>query len=103
MTPILAHLIGDFLFQNDFMQKKTTSHWHCFVHIIFYTLPFLFTGLLWWQIFLIALQHYLQDRYGWALVWQTWTRQTPADKYPMGRFVVDQVLHIVFITGIASL
>lgn len=51
MNIYLAHLVGDFIFQNDWMAKgKKTSSLICLVHIITYLIPFLFCGLKWWQI-----------------------------------------------------
>ena len=100
---ILAHFIGDFLFQNDWMQKKTTSNLHCTIHVVVYLVPFLVTGLPWWKIVLIGVQHFLQDRLGWAVVWQKFVRQTPPEKWPTGRLIVDQVIHILFLYWIAGL
>lgn len=60
---IYAHLIGDFLIQNDWMARnKKRSTPICLIHILTYILPFIFTGLIWWQIILIAIEHFIQDR-----------------------------------------
>jgi hypothetical protein len=95
MNPILAHFIGDFLLQNAWMQKKTKSSWHCLVHVLVYSVPFTFTGLSHGVVLLILVQHFLQDRMGWAAAWQRFIRQTPG--WETGRLIVDQVLHISFI------
>ena len=100
---IYAHLIGDFLIQTDWMQRKRVSSWHCLVHSVVYLVPFLFTGLSGLQIAAIGLQHFFQDRFGWAEKWQKLARQTPADMWPTGRLLVDQTLHILFMAWIASL
>jgi hypothetical protein len=64
---ILAHLIGDYLLQNDWMaQNKQKSSWACTVHVATYMIPFFFCGLTEWQFLLIAIQHWVQDR---ASVW----------------------------------
>lgn len=56
---IYAHLIGDYLIQNDWMAKgKKTSTGICLVHIATYLLPFLFCGLKWWQVVAIGAQHF---------------------------------------------
>lgn len=99
---ILAHLVGDFLLQNDWMQKKTASNWHCLIHVVVYLVPFLFAGLSGWQIAAIGLQHFFQDRFGWAEKWQKLFRQTPSDKWPTGRLLVDQTLHILFMAWVVS-
>ena len=100
---MLAHAIGDFLFQNDWMQKKTTSSLHAAIHVATYLIPFAFTGLTWWQVALIGLQHFAQDRMGWAKVWQRFMRQTPPDRWPTGTLLVDQTLHACFMWWVAGL
>jgi len=100
---MLAHAIGDFMFQNDWMQKKTTSSLHAAVHVATYLIPFLFTGLAWWQVALIGLQHFAQDRMGWSKVWQRFMRQTPPDKWPTGTLLVDQTIHAAFMWWVAGL
>lgn len=60
---IFAHLIGDYLIQNDWMaQNKQKSSWACTVHVATYMIPFFFCGLTEWQFLLIAIQHWIQDR-----------------------------------------
>jgi len=103
MNWIYAHLIGDFVIQNDWMQRKGTSSLHCTVHVLTYLVPFLFAGLAWWQIILIGVQHWLQDRFNIAGRWQRVWLQTPAEKWPQGRFYVDQTLHVLWIAFVASL
>ena len=42
MEQLIAHLFGDYVFQNDWMaQNKTSSDWAAVVHAVVYTLPFL--------------------------------------------------------------
>lgn len=100
---LYAHLLGDFILQNDWMQRKGTSSWHCSVHVAVYMLPFALTGLPAWQLGLIAAQHWLQDRFGGAALWQRIWRQTPAEKWPQGRLWVDQSLHVLFMALVTSL
>jgi len=100
---IMAHAIGDFLLQNDWMQRKTTSTFHAVVHAACYLAPFLLTNLAWWQIALIGVQHCVQDRMGWARIWQRFVRQTPPDKWPTGTLLVDQTLHVVFMAWVGTL
>lgn len=43
MEQLLAHLTGDYLFQNNWMAKnKEKSSLACWIHCVFYMLPFLF-------------------------------------------------------------
>ena len=63
---IYAHLIGDYLLQNDWMAfNKKAVGWRgniiCFVHVIVYTIPFYLCNLESWQIVAIAIQHYVLD------------------------------------------
>lgn len=99
---IYAHLIGDFILQNDWMQRKGVSSLHCTIHVLFYLFPFLVTNLTGWQIILIGVQHWLQDRYALASKWQRVWRQTSASKWPQGRLWVDQTLHVLFIALITA-
>ena len=99
----VAHLIGDYLFQNDWMQKKTASSFHAAIHAFTYALPFLCCGLRWWQVAVIAAQHFAQDRLGWAKIWQRFVRQTPPDKWPVGTLLVDQTIHVLFIAWVVQL
>lgn len=103
---IYAHLIGDYLLQNDWMAKgKKTSSWICLVHIATYLLPFLFCGLQWWQVAAIGAQHFAQDRTR-AVVWMlNATGKGDFAKPPMAPWsiiVTDNVLHILFMAWIVT-
>ena len=95
---IYAHLIGDFILQNDHIGiGKKKSHKLCLLHIFMYMLPFLYTSATPLQFALIAVQHYLQDR--WHFVdWfcdLTGRFEHPATRV-WGRIIVDQILHILW-------
>ena len=104
---IYAHLIGDYLLQNDWMAlNKKERSWPCLVHVIVYMVPFLFTGLLWWQIILIGAQHYLQDRTQFV----AWFMRVKGSRLfgsgpcaPWSVIVTDNILHILFMAWVASL
>lgn len=104
---IYAHLIGDYLLQNDWMaQNKKITSLACLAHVFFYILPFIFTPLVWWQLVLIAFQHFLQDRYQFAL-WFLRLKGS-ADfalppSAPWSLIVVDNIFHILFIAFVAWL
>lgn len=107
MNPIIAHLIGDYLLQTDWMakQKKITS-WACIIHVLSYMVPFLFCGLPAWALFAIGAQHFAQDRWGFV-VWLM-NKKGSADfaKPPMAPWsiiVTDNVLHVVFISAVVAL
>jgi len=77
-SQIVAHLIGDYLLQSDWMAVEKTKRLRpALIHGIFYTLPFIFLMSFGWfwnavAFLLIALSHALIDRYrlaryvGWA-------------------------------------
>ena len=104
---IYAHLIGDYLLQNDWMaNSKKRSSWICAVHVLAYLLPFLFTPLAWWQLALIGVEHFAQDRTG-VVVWLMRTKGSAAFASgpcaPWSIIVTDNILHVLFMAGVAAL
>lgn len=71
MELILSHLIGDYVLQNNWMaNNKTTKSLAALVHVIVYTLPFLILVDMQWQGYVvIALTHFLIDRWRLARYW----------------------------------
>lgn len=76
------------------------------MHTLTYMFPFLFVGMGWWRLLLIGVQHFVQDRTG-AVVWLM--RKTDHARFaepPMGPWsivVTDNILHILWIAGVAAL
>lgn len=104
---IYAHLIGDYLIQNDWMANgKKRSSWICAVHILTYLLPFAFTVLSWWQIALIGAQHFAQDRTGFV-AWLMKAKGSAAFLQPpcgpWSAIITDNILHILWIAAVASI
>ena len=99
---IVAHLVGDFLLQNHWMQQKSKSSYVCSIHVFCYAMPFLFMvklGLIsGWQYLFILLEHWFQDRFGLHLKWMKFYRQTTPDLWPVGPLCMDQSWHLAFIT-----
>lgn len=98
---IIAHLVGDFLLQNHWMQRKSEDTFVCAVHIFMYLLPFAalhfvkpIPVLLCWLIFI---EHFIQDRFALHLKWMSLYGQSTSDKWPVGPLCVDQAMHIGFI------
>jgi hypothetical protein len=109
---ILAHLIGDFLFQNDWMAvEKKKSNLACTIHVFFYMIPFLLTEISIIQFLLIASQHWVQDRTSF-IAW--WCKRIGSfqgeikhhalvsnNKFervlPWGHFIKDQIFHSIWI------
>jgi hypothetical protein len=103
---IYAHLIGDFLIQNDWMAEgKKRSSVICTVHVLTYMLPFLFCHLTPLQFLLIYAQHWLQDRTPFV-IW--FMRRTGHEKFasppmaPWSVIVVDQILHILWMAAVVA-
>lgn len=104
---VYAHLIGDYIIQNDWMaQNKKRSHLHCAVHVATYMLPFLLCGLAWWQLILIAGQHYLLDKthfVGWFMEAKGSKQFRDGALSPWSWVVIDNILHILWIAFVAWL
>lgn len=101
---ILAHLIGDYLLQNDWMAtRKRSSSLACLLHVFFYTSSFVLviesmTGWPWWAYVLIAVGHYPFDRYGLARKYMAWNDQGSfADNLgPWSVIIVDNTFHLLW-------
>lgn len=112
---LVAHLVGDYLFQSDWMaQNKTKSVRAAMIHAITYTLPFLLLTQSFWALFTITMTHALIDHYRlaryvvWAKEWLAPCRPKPLAECPMGYdpekppwmavwlfIIADNVLHIL--------
>jgi hypothetical protein len=97
---IYAHLIGDYLLQNDWMARnKKSNSIACLVHVLTYMIPFLFTDFNLLQLVLIALQHYIQDRttlIAWFFkVTHKYQGMTGTDLF-WANVITDNVVHILF-------
>jgi hypothetical protein len=95
---IYAHLIGDYLIQNDWMAlNKKKNSWICLVHVLTYMIPFVFTNINPLGLLLIAVQHYIQDR-TYMIAWfcrVTKKFQPEISKF-WGHIIVDNVVHILW-------
>lgn len=101
---ILAHLVGDYVLQNDWQaQNKTRYHVPCIVHVLLYTLAFVVIveasgGWPTWAYGAIAATHYPVDRYGLA---GRWMRNVSGQKGfadgmgPWSIIVVDNTFHLI--------
>lgn len=80
MTPLLAHLIGDFVLQTDHMaERKTEANAPAAAHAVSYALPFFALTRRWQPLVVIAGTHFLIDRYRLARH-ITWARNQAAPK-----------------------
>lgn len=78
---LLAHLIGDYVLQSDWMaSSKTKSSWPALAHAITYTIPFLLLGSSSSQVLFIAATHFVIDR--WRLArYVCWAKNWLAPKW----------------------
>lgn len=61
---LLAHLVGDYVLQTDWMAQEKTKRWTpAILHGIVYTLPYLFITQSWAALLVIAGTHIIIDRF----------------------------------------
>jgi hypothetical protein len=69
MEQIVLHLLGDYIFQNDWMaQNKTKQTLPALIHALVYSLPFLLITS-WKAWIVIFITHFLIDRFRLAVYW----------------------------------
>lgn len=100
MDYLVAHLIGDYLLQNDWMAlNKKNRSFPCLVHCAAYTSAVaLLTMWPWWTLAIVFVTHFIQDR---TQIVAAWMRTIGQEKFmgppcaPWSIIVVDNVWHIV--------
>lgn len=61
---LVAHAIGDYIIQSDWMaSEKTKRSLAALAHVVTYSLPFLFLTLSWKALLFIAATHFVIDRW----------------------------------------
>ena len=106
MNWLIAHLVGDYLLQNDWMAiGKKKSSLPCFVHVALYTATVaLFTRWPWWALAIVAATHFAQDRADLVLRWMRLAGQRRFSEPPLAPWsviVVDNVWHLVVLFGLS--
>ena len=98
---IYAHLIGDYILQNDWLSaKKKENNWVCLIHILLYMSFFLFCSLEWWQLLAIGVQHFLQDRTNfvvWFMKIKGSVKFAEPPFAPWSIILTDNIIHILWI------
>jgi hypothetical protein len=112
---LVAHAVGDYVLQSDWMvQEKTTRTLAATVHVVFYTLPFLFITQNPVTLAIIAGGHFVIDRWRIArhVVWlknwpwpgsRPWSEcvetgfppTTPVWLSTWLLIIVDNILHVI--------
>ena len=114
----LAHLIGDYILQNDWMANEKTKRWTpAVIHGVMYTVPFAFITQAWLALLVIGGTHIIIDRYRLAkgLIWAinqtcpkdyryTWAEAKDNAGYSASKpiwmsvwlmFIIDNTCHLV--------
>ena len=99
---VMAHLIGDYILQNDWMAiNKKKNSIICFIHVFLYMVPFVFTSLTLVQILLIGIQHFIQDRTAvikwFCKITGKFQSENNNNGLPWGHFIVDNIFHAIWI------
>lgn len=80
---VIAHLIGDYVLQTDFIAKTKGENWyHLFVHSALYVVPFYVLFGFDWKLGLLFLSHSLID--------------AQKARYNKLGYVCDQILHYLW-------
>jgi hypothetical protein len=107
---ILAHIVGDYFLQNDYLAKnKKSSSFVCAFHVLIYILPFIavlrennFVFDLNVIIFLllVCIQHFAIDRTNFVVRWMNLIGQRDFAKPPMAPWsiiIVDNSMHLIWV------
>lgn len=100
MNWLIAHLIGDYLLQNDWMAlNKKQKSLHCAVHVSIYTLCiWAFTSWPIWALLIVWITHFIQDRTQIINKYMEFIGQKRFAKeplWPWSVIIVDNVWHLV--------
>lgn len=105
---ILAHLIGDYLLQDDWMAKGKKESWNIAVaHTLAYMIPFLFVddiNII--KFILIAIQHLVQDRTNFIVWFMKFKGSEEFAQPPMAPWsiiITDNIFHILWIAFIMNI
>lgn len=106
-TLLVAHLLADWLLQNDWMARNKTDLWHPAawthggIHFLA-VLPICVAAGMWWMAAILALAHMLVDTRSALAWWRRFFRQTTEG--PVALDVAlwgDQVTHILWLAAAA--
>lgn len=107
---LIAHLIGDFLFQTEWMALNKAKKWlPLIVHSSVYTIiiwifaVFFTPGLSLTGILLIFAGHLILDRRGFIYFWFRRVQMVTGDKSSWLMIVTDQVFHLILIAAAISI
>lgn len=88
---IIAHIIGDYVIQSDWMALNKTKSWKvALIHGFTYTLPFLFLSPSIFAFLLIMITHTIIDHYSLAKYLIEWKNRLLCDKIARMHYVADE-------------
>lgn len=109
---IIAHLIGDYIFQNDWIaNEKTKNTSVALLHVLLYSIPFYFLVGFSWELLIISGSHFFIDRFRLAVYWiklinWNWSSKNfgfkddkPAWMSVWLMIIYDNAFHIIINTG----
>lgn len=106
MNWLIAHLIGDYILQNDWMAlNKKRSTLHCSVHVALYSLTvWAMTGLPIWAMAIVAVTHFVQDRTEIVRWWMNSVGQKSFAENlgPWSVIIVDNVWHLIVLFALSE-
>jgi hypothetical protein len=96
----LGHLVGDYLFQTDWMaQNKKSQTIPCAIHSAIWTAcVVLFTGWGWLPFLVLFAFHFFQDRTYFIRNWMRWVGQdnfATGPYAPWSMVIVDNTFHLL--------
>lgn len=112
MEQILCHLTGDYILQNNWMAQNKTKPSYvgyvaCAMHVLLYTILFLFVTTNVYHLLLIGLTHFAIDKWRLAVYWiklVNWNWKstnngfddnTPAFMSVWLMIIIDNVFHLL--------
>jgi len=100
MDWFVGHMVGDFIFQQDWMAaKKKKENIICLIHVVCYIIAiFIFTQWPWWALLITAICHFAQDRTNFISWWMGFNRQKDFRDGPLkpwSSIVVDNTFHFI--------
>ena len=108
MNFLIGHLVGDFIFQNDWLAKnKKNNSWICGLHCAIYSFVlWTFVFWPWWAMLIVFTEHFFQDRTDFIKKHMKRVGQESFSQPPMGPWsviVIDQVFHLWVLYTIAQI
>jgi hypothetical protein len=102
MNLLIAHLVGDYLFQNRWMaMNKHKRMWICALHAIIYALSiYVFTGWPFLKITIVFLTHFLIDILELGKFWRLFFSR---DAELPWTILADNTMHLLILWALSTI